>query len=240
MPSPLPSKKKGFTLIELSIVLVIIGLIIGGVLMGRDLMNAAKTRSAAAQLQQFQSIFNTFKLKYNCEAGDCPNASTFFGDYMVGTSCTSMTNGSGNGNGNGKIDDGGSSNWYCEGYNAVMSLKLANLMPSENNSEQIKGINNSFGFFYYDDVMGRSPVRNKSTLTWATSILGVAVGGAFSPMEGRMIDEKIDDGISNKGKFIGLDSAVAGSTASVPNSCSTSGVYNTNETQTCRSIFYYQ
>ena len=43
--------KKGFTLIEMSIVLVIIGLIIGGVLLGRDLISAAAVRAQSHRLK---------------------------------------------------------------------------------------------------------------------------------------------------------------------------------------------
>jgi prepilin-type N-terminal cleavage/methylation domain-containing protein len=48
----------GFTLIELSIVLVIIGLIIGGVLVGQDLIHAAQTRAAVSQLERYNSAVN--------------------------------------------------------------------------------------------------------------------------------------------------------------------------------------
>ena len=70
--------KKGFTLIELSIVLVIIGLIIGGVLVGQDLIQAGKIRAQVKQLQDFELAYNTFELKYGCMPGDCPNVTTFF------------------------------------------------------------------------------------------------------------------------------------------------------------------
>ncbi len=235
------SNNKGFALIEISMVIVIIGLIISSILFGKDLINAANIRSASAQLEQFKTIFNTFKLKYNCEAGDCTNATSFLGNYMQNNnSCDSLTNGRGNGNGNGMLDNGGSTHWYCEGYNAVESLKTANMMPSKTTYEQLLGINNSIAFFYHDDVMGRAPVKNKSTLTWARDNMGYAVGGAFSPVEGLSIDIKIDDGIPNKGNFISLDTAASGSTTIIDDSCSTNGVYNRNETYTCRSIFYYQ
>ena len=44
------TKKQGFTLIELSIVLVIIGLIVGGVLVGQDLIKGAEIRATVAQI----------------------------------------------------------------------------------------------------------------------------------------------------------------------------------------------
>ncbi len=69
----------GFTLIELSIVLVIIGLIVGGVLVGRDLIAAAAVRSQVSQIEQFQTATNTFTGKYGYLPGDIPepDASNF-------------------------------------------------------------------------------------------------------------------------------------------------------------------
>jgi prepilin-type N-terminal cleavage/methylation domain-containing protein len=82
-----PRQSLGFTLIELSIVLVIIGLIIGGVLVGQDLISAATLRSIVKQQEQFKTAVATFKTKYDCLPGDCTAA----------TSLGFTTNGDGNG-----------------------------------------------------------------------------------------------------------------------------------------------
>ena len=60
----------GFTLIEMSIVLVIIGLITGGVLVGRDLIEAAKIRAQITQVERFKTAVQTFRTKYNGLPGD--------------------------------------------------------------------------------------------------------------------------------------------------------------------------
>ncbi len=67
--------QRGFTLIELSIVLVIIGLIVGGVLVGQDLIRSAAIRATISQVEQFNTAVNTFHGKYNAIPGDM-NAST--------------------------------------------------------------------------------------------------------------------------------------------------------------------
>jgi prepilin-type N-terminal cleavage/methylation domain-containing protein len=63
-------KKQAFTLIELSIVLVIIGLIVGGVLFGKDLIEAAKIRKQARDIEQLNTAINTFYGKYSVLPGD--------------------------------------------------------------------------------------------------------------------------------------------------------------------------
>ncbi len=63
-------EQKGFTLIELSIVLVIIGLIVGGVLVGQDLIRAAEIRATVGQIEKYNSSVNTFRTKYNGIPGD--------------------------------------------------------------------------------------------------------------------------------------------------------------------------
>jgi hypothetical protein len=72
-------KKSGFTLIDISIVLVIIGLIVGEVLVGRDLIEASRIRAQISQLEKFNLVANTFKLKYGYLLGDIPepHASAF-------------------------------------------------------------------------------------------------------------------------------------------------------------------
>ncbi len=72
-------KIKGFTLIELSVVLVIIGLIVGGILMGRELIQASEVRSIITQASNLESQIHTFRSKYSCLPGDCASATTFFG-----------------------------------------------------------------------------------------------------------------------------------------------------------------
>jgi prepilin-type N-terminal cleavage/methylation domain-containing protein len=69
--------KSGFTLIELSIVLVIIGLIIGGVLVGQDLIKGAEIRAAVSQIEKYDAAANAFRNKYNGLPGDIASPSTF-------------------------------------------------------------------------------------------------------------------------------------------------------------------
>lgn len=130
-------QQNAFTLIELSIVLVIIGLIVGGILVGRDLIEAAKVRAQISQLEEIKTAYSTFQLKYGCTAGDCANATDFFGNSTA------------NGNGNGIVQnsDGGCStpgscqNSACWAFDFEMSrffeqLSLAGMIPGQYRNSQ--------------------------------------------------------------------------------------------------------
>ena len=78
--------------------MVIIGLIIGGVLVGKDLIASAEIRATVSVYQQLDAAVNTFKTKYNCLPGDCPNASDF--GFTPPAGYTTI-----NGDGNGHIDN---------------------------------------------------------------------------------------------------------------------------------------
>ena len=67
------ARKAGFTLIEMSIVLVIIGLIVGGVLVGQDLIRAAAVRAQVSQMEKYNSAVNTFREKTGYLPGDIPD-----------------------------------------------------------------------------------------------------------------------------------------------------------------------
>jgi prepilin-type N-terminal cleavage/methylation domain-containing protein len=97
--------ENGFTLIELSIVLVIIGLIIGGVMVGQDLIAASEIRSTISQVEKYNTEVNTFSLKYNGLPGDLPAQQAISLGFFEPTNCSGYARGStGCGDGNGIID----------------------------------------------------------------------------------------------------------------------------------------
>ena len=66
----------GFTLIELAIVLVIIGLLLGGVLKGQELINSAKVKSMATDFKNIQVYLYGYQDKFKALPGDDRAAST--------------------------------------------------------------------------------------------------------------------------------------------------------------------
>jgi prepilin-type N-terminal cleavage/methylation domain-containing protein len=83
-------KQSGFTLVEIAIVLVIIGLLLGGVLKGQELINSAKVKNLANDFKQVPLFIYGYQDKYKRLPGDDPNvggANSRFG-ANIGTLAT--------------------------------------------------------------------------------------------------------------------------------------------------------
>ncbi len=93
----LNKKIKAFTLIELSIVLVIISLIVGGVIGGKSLIRSAEIHAFTTEIKTYETALNTFNLQYDALPGDMKDAFDYWG-----TSCAA-TAGACNGDGNGVV-----------------------------------------------------------------------------------------------------------------------------------------
>ena len=93
-------KFSGFSLVELSIVLVILGLLTGGILAGQSLIRAAELRSLTADADRYAAAANTFRDKYLALPGDMTNAEQFWGAWSTAGTPSSVV-GAKNGNGDG-------------------------------------------------------------------------------------------------------------------------------------------
>ncbi len=133
-------RKDAFTLIEISIVLVLIGLLVGGVLVGRDLIQAAALRKQIGQIEQIKASINVFRLKYNCLPGDCKHA----GSFGLGTS----------GNGDNIVKNGGDTA-ASPGYGRMLSPRWVTAYNGE-----------AINFFYH---MQRGGLLAEGGLTGFTS-----------------------------------------------------------------------
>lgn len=71
--------RAAFTLVELSIVLVIIGLLVGAIIAGQSLLRGAGLRAAVDELTQFANAFEQFDQEFNALAGDMRNATDYWG-----------------------------------------------------------------------------------------------------------------------------------------------------------------
>ena len=124
-----PKLRTGFSLVELAIVLVILGLLVGGILTGKTLIHASELRTISTQYNNYYAATRAFRDKYFALPGDMTNATSFWGEadavpaICVFTASTDAR--TCNGNGNNKI---GSVISLAEGYRAWQHLANAGLV----------------------------------------------------------------------------------------------------------------
>jgi prepilin-type N-terminal cleavage/methylation domain-containing protein len=87
-------RQNGFTLVEIAIVLVIIGLLLGGILKGQELITNAKVRNVADQVNAVKAAYFAFQDRYRALPGD----------YLKDQAIANIPNVTDGGNGNGQID----------------------------------------------------------------------------------------------------------------------------------------
>lgn len=79
------TRTNGFTLVEMSVVLVVIGLIVGAVALARAIIHQAELRRVVGEEQSLELAIQMFRLKYQCLPGDCRM------DDMLGAQCGDAT-----------------------------------------------------------------------------------------------------------------------------------------------------
>src|SRR3569832_423812 len=88
-----PGHSRGFTLVEMSIELVIIGLIIGGILKGQEIISSARSKAVVNQVNALRAASGTYFDRYRSLPGDDASEATRVdarlvngnGDGVVGT-----------------------------------------------------------------------------------------------------------------------------------------------------------
>jgi prepilin-type N-terminal cleavage/methylation domain-containing protein len=112
------SQQSGFTLVEIAIVLVIIGLLLGGILKGQELINSAKVKNLANDFRVIPTYIYAYQDKFKALPGDDPSGQT----HLPGGTAAD------NGNGNGVIDGQWNSVTATdESYMFWRHVRLANL-----------------------------------------------------------------------------------------------------------------
>lgn len=98
-------RQRGFTLVELAIVLVIIGLLLGGILKGQELINSARVRSLADLNASVQAAYYGFIDRYRQVPGDMKAGSAGPNDACNALGTTALPNcATVGGDGNGRLD----------------------------------------------------------------------------------------------------------------------------------------
>jgi len=215
-------KKAGFTLIEISIVLLIIGLLIGGTLVGESLIRTSQLNAVISEVTQFQQGFKDFQARYNALPGDMVNATDSWGAeaacpatiYTASPHILTC-----NGDGDGQI--GAASGSYYELFRAWQQLSNAAMIKGSFNGikgsgasgyESLPGINVpkaklDSGAYSLFNTLATLPGTNWP-LTGHVLVLGSALTNditrmaALRPSEALALDTKIDDGLPGYGKVV--------------------------------------
>ncbi len=133
-------KNQGFTLIELSVVLVIIAFLISGVFLGQSMIRTAGLREIIGEYDRYTKSIKEFQDKYQALPGDMSNAENIWGVDGVSGSCS--TNAASttikivtcNGDGNGRIGSstsGGALSAQYEWFRAWQQLSNAGLIEGK-------------------------------------------------------------------------------------------------------------
>lgn len=225
----MPPRNCGFTLIEVAMVLVIVGLLLGSVVTGQQLIRNAKVRNLIVQQDGAKTAFFAFQDRYRALPGDYRQAST-------NINCGALP--CPNGDGNGRIEAPNSGAMHEE-ILAWMHLSAAGFLngsyvmssaavttPGPDNTPR-----NPFGTYMqlaFDGLWGKDsnragPVPRHSVKT-----------GNQVPVELiAEVDRKVDDGMPYSGAFqfstysgVGTAPAVGGSSSSCTTSDADNGIWN--------------
>jgi len=255
----------GFTLVEMSIVIVIIGLLIGGILMGQNLFHAAHIRSVYTDAQSYITAIGYFHDKYESLPGDMYNAESVWGTAAAGAACD-ITNNSDkttcSGNGNGRIEWG-----VVVGAAGTETNEMFRAWQQLNNADMIafKATGIAGGAGTYDAVPGSNvpssritgagftlvdavgpglnpawfigPTYNNALYFGATTPTTVTQSPALSAADAESIDKKIDDGKPGTGSVVTYTNSYYPSCASSDTAGTATYVLSSSTSRVCNMIF---
>jgi hypothetical protein len=241
-PSSLRHGQHAYTLLEIAIMLIILGLMIGGVVMGQSLVHAAERRSVIEDIERFNFAVKSFLTVYQALPGDMPDATSVWGsanpDPETCKSTPSIGKETCNGDGNGRIRDYIDGATYYEMFRAWQHLVNAGMIDGFYNGVAdplcsfclTAGVNVPKSYLqdagYLLSWLGSIPSGDPSqfageyghTYEFGRQTPGSWSGGpVMSPDEAIYFDIKLDDGKPGTGNVRGPKS-----TAELSPGCTTS------------------
>ncbi len=250
------AKQSGFTLVEIAIVLVIIGLLLGGILKGQELINSARVRNLADTNAGIQAAYYGFIDRYRQIPGDWTASNATNG---IGVTIT------GDGNQNGRLDAGTSAtDFWTESSALWEQLSKAGFISGTYNggvsavaAYQAQDVAPRNAFNGYMQVYRTDSYANGADNATLGSVrLGLVMGRNIPVNIAREIDVKLDDGIPVTGTtrathptmgsvtvalpVIGLITGAAGSATGCVDASNSPRIWNiAANQQDCNMMFLY-
>ena len=176
--------KKAFSLVELSIVLIIIGLLVGGVTTGSKLIESSKLNKLVNEISSIKITYHTFKSIYEMAPGDLDIAQSYFG-----------TTGIVNGDGDGKIE------YSSETLNVPAQLEKAELLEYRTDGGYLN-LESFDSRVWIIHSLGHAGYFNfPSNNLLQIGAYGLINDAFLTPIQAYKVDTKLDDGISKSGKL---------------------------------------
>ena len=189
-------KQSGFTLIELAIVLVIIGLLLGGVLKGQELINSAKVKNLAADFKNVPVYIYGYQDKCKKLPGDDKAATTHLGDKAINST----------GSTDGFIDGDWDSNTNTDDSMLFWQhVRLSGLAPG---STDIKGAATMEAFVPSNSDGGRVGVSSVAPISGMTGSYFMCSSGLDAKFA-LQVDTTLDDGNTTTGSMRAAERAKA-------------------------------
>lgn len=191
--------QSGFTLIEIAIVLVIIGLLLGGVLKGEELINSAKVKNLAGDFRNIPLFIYSYQDKYRALPGDDAAASTHL---TGGTAATTPANSIGNGVINGNWN---STTATDESYLFWQHIRLANLVAGATSTSApeylpTNATGGTIGIQSGTSTAANSPIKDGSSNALRGNY--IICSGNISGKYVKQLDLQIDDGNTATGAML--------------------------------------
>ncbi|HAF55301.1 MAG TPA: prepilin-type cleavage/methylation domain-containing protein [Thauera sp.] len=175
----------GFTLVEIAIVLLIIGLLLGGVLKGQELIDSAKAKNLAQDLRSIPALVHAYQDKFRALPGDDPAAARHL--CSGGDACTVA------GNGNGVINGDWDAVGGVESVRFWQHVRLANLMTGSTDADDP-------GFLPRNALGGRIGIQRGNSVLGVPGSL-VVCSDAIPGKLVRQLDIALDDGDPARGSL---------------------------------------
>jgi prepilin-type N-terminal cleavage/methylation domain-containing protein len=248
----------GFTLMEMSVVLVIIGLIIGGILFGRSMLVTSQLQTVLTDEDNYVTAATNFRQQYQALPGDMPTAAAQWGTDSSGCNSGGGTSGTCSGNGDGEIGPSGSEYesfrfWQHLYYAGLFNQRLNGVASSAGVNGATIGTNvpaGSIGGSGFSVTWVLVGVFSVTTVYFQGSYGNVLIFGGVSntfltsgPIltadQAASLDGKIDDGLPGTGKVRSFNTSGSSYTPSCATSSNpTTATYNVSASgRLCSLIF---